>query len=104
MLYHGDQQLIKDENSAFQMAALSVIGDREDQQDSLGYVLKQDEGLVIVCDGMGGHEGGKMASEFLDEYESGGRVYDYNYLYKEHHPCFHPTEGIHHPNNHTSNG
>ena len=26
---------------------------------------------------------GKMASEFLDEYESGGRVYDYNYLYKE---------------------
>ena len=44
MLYHSDQQLVKDENSAFQMAALSVIGDREDQQDSFGYILKQDEG------------------------------------------------------------
>ena len=52
MLYHSDQQLVKDENSAFQMAALSVIGDREDQQDSFGYVLKQDEGLVVVCDGI----------------------------------------------------
>lgn len=74
MLYNKDQQVLKDENSALSLAALSVIGDRDDQQDSLGWSLKYDEGLIVLCDGMGGHEGGKTASgltveTFLSAYE-----------------------------------
>ncbi len=75
MLIHKDHYLIKDENSVFRLAALSVIGDRDTQQDSFGYSMKQDEGLLVLCDGMGGQEGGKAASElavetFLRQYEN----------------------------------
>ncbi len=67
MILHGNQQSISDNNAAFDMAALSVIGDREQQQDTFGYSLKHDEGLVVVCDGMGGLDGGKRASELATE-------------------------------------
>lgn len=67
MLNYKNQRLIKDENSAFYLAALSVIGDRDEQQDSFGFSMKQDEGLIVVCDGMGGYEGGKIASELAVE-------------------------------------
>lgn len=62
MQEYKDNQLITDENPLLELAALSVLGDRDDQQDCFGYALKNDEGLVIVCDGMGGHQGGRMAS------------------------------------------
>ena len=74
MSSYNERQIIEDENNDFSLAVLSAIGDRKDRQDSFGFKLDTNNGLVVICDGMGGFEEGKAASElavkiFLSEYQ-----------------------------------
>ena len=64
---HKDNQQISDNNSKMEIAIKTVLGDRADQQDSFGYELKQEDGLVVVCDGMGGEAMGEEASLIVCE-------------------------------------
>jgi len=74
VIFSEDEYLKTIENEVFEAAVISVEGDREEQQDCAGAVFSEKEGLVIVCDGMGGQalgcEAGRLAcGTFLSEYE-----------------------------------
>ena len=78
-MQNKDKQVITDDNSILELSILSVIGDREDQQDSYGYSLKEDGGIITICDGMGGYQGGKTASSTA--------VNIIISAYNDHYPC-----------------
>ena len=51
-----------EENNECKIALMSRVGDREDQQDCAGFICDDNSCMVVVCDGMGGHQGGRTAS------------------------------------------
>lgn len=51
------------ERVEFQTAETTLIGDREVNQDRHGVLMSDTEVLLVVCDGMGGHEDGEIAAE-----------------------------------------
>lgn len=56
------------------VGASSIIGTRKNQQDSIYTSCERDMAIAVVCDGMGGMEGGELASQLAiqilsEEYE-----------------------------------
>lgn len=56
------QQIGSGKDGQISAAAYSIIGHREYQQDYAGLLVEPDQALAVVCDGMGGLNGGERAS------------------------------------------
>ncbi len=67
MQFIKDNYSFYEENSCFEVALRSIKGSREEQQDSAAVIMNYDSGLAVICDGMGGHKGGKLASSMAAE-------------------------------------
>ena len=55
------------EKYKYSLASYSILGTREEQQDSYYHVMDNEGGIALVCDGMGGQKSGRMASQMVVE-------------------------------------
>lgn len=62
MLLEKDNYCLSEQNENVIIAVYSSIGNRDEQQDCAGYSLGKNSAIVVLCDGMGGHAAGKIAS------------------------------------------
>lgn len=53
------------ENNGVSLSAMSIMGQRDEQQDAYVYKQFPDRTIAIVCDGMGGLQGGSVASKYV---------------------------------------
>lgn len=67
MINYQDNYVLYETNEYLEISLYSTIGHRSEQQDRVGYELKDNGGLIVLCDGMGGHEGGSLASNIAVE-------------------------------------
>lgn len=49
----------------YQIADYSITGSRQINQDRIGFAERGNSVLLVLADGLGGHEGGELASELL---------------------------------------
>lgn len=83
-------RLLNDEQPLhINMGVSSILGTRKNQQDTVFGNVEGNRALAVVCDGMGGMNGGELASQtaatiFIDDYYKGTPISDMQkFLHKE---------------------
>ena len=51
----------------YSITYLQSVGSRVEQQDCIGYTYTDSDVFAVLCDGMGGHKGGRQASQIAVE-------------------------------------
>lgn len=62
-MFSNIEYIDKREKKEYEIACCSMIGKRENQQDSAFYYVDDENLYAVVCDGMGGLGGGEIASQ-----------------------------------------
>ena len=62
-----DNETFRIDTGAYDIAVFTNIGDRDEQQDSYGLFAGNESAFFVLCDGMGGYQGGRIASRMAVE-------------------------------------
>ena len=62
-----DNETFRIDAGSYDIAVFTNIGDRDEQQDSYGLFAGTESAFFVLCDGMGGYRGGRIASRMAVE-------------------------------------